>query len=136
MPVEPIELAAVLTAGVVLASMLSVEFGIAVALFELGLGVVLGNVFALDAGEPWLVFIASFASIVLTFLAGAEVDPDDFKERFGATMAIGIVSFLGPFVVAFGVAYGLLDWTLKAALIAGTVFSYYLWDLRKEEKEA
>jgi Kef-type K+ transport system membrane component KefB len=123
MPVEPIELAAVLAAAVLLASMLSVEFGIAVALFELGLGVVLGNIFTLDAGEPWLVSIASFASIVLTFLAGAEVDPDDFKERFGATMAIGIVSFVGPFVVAFGVAYGLLDWTLKAGLIAGTALS-------------
>ena len=120
---DPIELAAVLTAAVVVASMLSVELGIAVALFELGLGVVLGNVFDLNAGEPWLVFVASFASIVLTFLAGAEVDPDDFKERFGATMTIGIVSFLGPFVVAFATSYWLLDWTLKAALIAGTALS-------------
>ena len=120
---DAIQLAAVLAAAVVLASMLSVEFGIAVALFELGLGVVLGNVFDLNASEPWLVFVASFASIVLTFLAGAEVDPDDFKERFGATMTIGIVSFIGPFAVAFGVAYELLDWTLKAALIAGTALS-------------
>ena len=78
MPVDSVELAAVLAAAALVASMLSVEFGIAVALFELGLGVVLGNVFDLNAGEPWLVFIASFASIVLTFLAGAEVDPDDF----------------------------------------------------------
>ncbi len=120
---DAIELAAVLAAAVVVASMLSVELGIAVALFELGLGVVLGNIFDLNTSEPWLVFVASFASIVLTFLAGAEVDPDDFKERFGATMAIGIVSFLGPFVVAFGVSYWLLDWTLKAALISGTALS-------------
>src|SRR6266540_2350876 len=123
MRVDAIELAAVLAAAVVVASMLSVELGIAVALFELGLGVVLGNIFDLNTSEPWLVFVASFASIVLTFLAGAEVDPDDFKERFGATMAIGIVSFLGPFVVAFGVSYRLLDWTLKAALISGTALS-------------
>ena len=120
---DAIELAAVLAAAVVVASMLSVELGIAVALFELGLGVVLGNISDLNTSEPWLVFVASFASIVLTFLAGAEVDPDDFKERFGATMAIGIVSFLGPFVVAFGVSYWLLDWTLKAALISGTALS-------------
>lgn len=53
MSVGPIELAAVLAAAVLLASMLSVEFGIAVALFELGLGVVLGNAFDLNAGEPW-----------------------------------------------------------------------------------
>jgi len=123
MPVEPVELAALLAAAVVLASMLSVEFGVAVALFELGFGVLLGNVFDLNASEAWLVFVASFASIVLTFLAGVEVDPDDFKERFGATMAIGVVSFVGPFVVVSGVAYGLLDWTVKASLIAGTALS-------------
>jgi Kef-type K+ transport system membrane component KefB len=119
---EPVQLAAVLAAAVLLASMLSVELGLAVALFELGLGVVVGNVFHLHSQE-WLDFIAAFASIVLTFLAGAEVDPDDFKERFGATMAIGIVSFVGPFVIAGLAAYGLLDWSVKASLIAGTALS-------------
>jgi Kef-type K+ transport system membrane component KefB len=120
--VEPVQLAAILAAAVLVASMLSVEFGLAVALFELGLGVIVGNVFDLHSQE-WLDFIAAFASIVLTFLAGAEVDPDDFKERFGQTMAIGVVSFVGPFVVAGLVAYGLLDWTTKASLIAGTALS-------------
>jgi Kef-type K+ transport system membrane component KefB len=121
--VEPIQLAAVLAAVVVLASMLSVELGISVALLELGLGVVAGNVFGLDADADWLVFIATFASIVLTFLAGAEVDPDDFRERFAATVGIGLVSFVGPFVVAWLVAWVALGWTLKAGLIAGTALS-------------
>jgi Kef-type K+ transport system membrane component KefB len=119
---EPIQLAAVLAAAVLVASMLSVEFGLAVALFELGLGVLVGNVFDLHSQE-WLDFIAAFASIVLTFLAGAEVDPDDFKERLGQTMTIGVVSFVGPFVVAGLVAHGLLDWSVKASLIAGTALS-------------
>ena len=98
---EPVQLAAVLAAAVVLASVISVESGIAVALLELGLGVFVGNVFGVSGDQQWLTFIASFASIVLTFLAGTEVDPDDFRERFGQTMAIGIVSFVGPFVVAW-----------------------------------
>jgi Kef-type K+ transport system membrane component KefB len=120
---EPVQLAAVLAAAVVLASMISVEVGLSVALIELGLGVGVGNVFNLDPSQDWLVFVASFASIVLTFLAGAEIDPDDFRERLGVSLAIGIVSFLGPFVVASLVAYGLLDWSVKAALIAGTALS-------------
>jgi len=120
---EPIQLAAVLATVVVLGSMLSVELGISVALLELGLGVVAGNVFGLDPNTDWLVFIAQFASIVLTFLAGAEVDPDDFRERFGASVAIGLVSFVGPFVVAGLLAYGLLDWSVEASLIAGTALS-------------
>ena len=120
---EPVQLAAVLAAAALLASVLSVEVGLAVALFELGLGIALGNVFGIDGDQAWLTFVASFASIVLTFLAGAEVDPDDFKERFGITVAIGFVSFIGPFVVAALVAYGLLDWSTKASLIAGTALS-------------
>ena len=113
-------LAAVLAGVIVLASVLSVELGISVALLELGLGVVVGNLFDLNPDTDWLVFLASFASIVLTFLAGAEVDPDDFRERLGAAVSIGLVSFVGPFIVAALVAYGLLDWTVKASLIAGT----------------
>jgi Kef-type K+ transport system membrane component KefB len=120
---EPLQLAAVLAAVVVVASMISVELGLSVALIELGLGVVVGNVFSLDPNQDWLVFVAGFASIVLTFLAGAEIDPDDFRERFGTSFAIGIVSFLGPFVVAGLVAFGLLDWSVKASLIAGTALS-------------
>jgi Kef-type K+ transport system membrane component KefB len=120
---EPVQLAAVLAAVVVLASMISIEIGLSVALIELALGVVVGNLFNLDPGQDWLVFVANFASIVLTFLAGAEIDPDDFRERFGASVGIGLVSFVGPFIVASLVAYGLLDWTVKASLLAGTALS-------------
>jgi Kef-type K+ transport system membrane component KefB len=119
---DPVQLAGILAALVVLASMLSVELGIAVALFELGLGVVVGNVFDLHSQE-WLDFIASFASIVLTFLAGLEVDPGYLRKRFGASVGIGLVSFIGPFVVGSLAAYLALDWTVKASLIAGTALS-------------
>ncbi|MFN2617617.1 MAG: cation:proton antiporter [Thermoleophilaceae bacterium] len=120
---DPIQLAAVLSAVVVLASVVSVELGISVALVELALGVAAGNVFGLDPNTDWLVFIANFASIVLTFLAGAEVDPDDFKERLTAVVAIGVASFVGPFLVVWLLAWGPLGWTLKASLIAGTALS-------------
>jgi len=120
---DSVQLAAVLAAAVVLASMISVEIGLSVALLELALGVVFGNAFGLDSNADWLVFVANFASIVLTFLAGAEVDPDDFRERFGASLAIGLVSFVGPFIVSTAVAYVVLGWTTKASLIAGTALS-------------
>lgn len=120
---DAVQLAAILAGAVLLASVVSVEVGISVALLELALGVALGNTFNLDPNASWLVFIASFASVVLTFLAGAEVDPDDFRERFGASIAIGVASFIGPFVVATLVALGPLGWTTKASLIAGTALS-------------
>ncbi len=119
---SPVQLAAVLAAVVLVASMLSVELGITVALIELTLGVVVGNVFHLHTAD-WLDFIAKFASIVLTFLAGMEVDPTYMRDRAKATIGIGVSSFAGPFVVAGLVAYFVLDWTLKASLIAGTALS-------------
>lgn len=119
---QPVQLAAVLAAVVLVASMLSVELGITVALLELTLGVVAGNVFDLGSQE-WLDFVATFASIVLTFLAGMEVDPAYMRRRLEASAAIGVSSFAGPFLVASLVAFVLLDWTLKASLIAGTALS-------------
>ncbi len=102
--------------------MLSVELGITVALLELTLGVAAGNIFHLQSAE-WLDFIAKFASIVLTFLAGMEVDPTYLRERARETVGIGVASFAGPFVVAGLVSYFLIGWTTKASLIAGTALS-------------
>jgi Kef-type K+ transport system membrane component KefB len=120
---DAVQLAAILAGAALLASIISVQLGVSVALIELALGVVLGNAFHLDPDAGWLVFIAGFASIVLTFLAGTEVDPDDFRERFWASISIGFASFAGPFVLATLVALGPLGWTTKASLIAGTALS-------------
>jgi Kef-type K+ transport system membrane component KefB len=119
---SPVQLAAVLAGVILVASMLSVELGVTVALVELTLGVVVGNVFHLHSSE-WLDFLATFASIVLTFLAGMEVDPDYMRDRARATVGIGVVSFAGPFAASSLVAYELLHWSPKASLITGTALS-------------
>jgi Kef-type K+ transport system membrane component KefB len=119
---DAIELAAVLVTIALLASMVSVELGVTVALVELTFGVVAGNVFDLES-QDWLTFVAAFASIVLTFLAGMEVDPAYMRRRLTASVAIGVVSFIGPFVFTSAVAYVLLDWSGQASLIAGTALS-------------
>jgi Kef-type K+ transport system membrane component KefB len=119
---DSVQLAAVLAAVVLVASVISVEFGVTVALLELALGVAAGNLFHLQTQE-WLDFIAQFGSVVLTFLAGMEVDPAYMRRRLGASLGIGVVSFLGPFVVASSAAYLVLDWSTRASLIAGTALS-------------
>jgi Kef-type K+ transport system membrane component KefB len=120
--VDSVQLAAVLATVVLVASVISVELGVTVALLELTLGVAAGNLFHLQTQE-WLDFIAQFGSIVLTFLAGMEVDPSYMRRRLGASFGIGVVSFLGPFVVASTAAYLILDWSTRASLIAGTALS-------------
>ena len=119
---DAIELAAALVTLALVASMVSIELGVTVALVELTLGVVAGSVFELQS-QDWLTFVAAFASIVLTFLAGMEVDPAYMRRRLNASVGIGVISFVGPFVVASLAAFVLLDWSGRASLIAGTALS-------------
>jgi Kef-type K+ transport system membrane component KefB len=120
--VGELALAVVLAAAILIASMASVELGFAVALIELGFGVFVGNVF--DVSIPnWLSFIGSFAGVVLTFLAGAEVDVPQLKREWRPSIALGLVSFGAPFVVVGLLAYYGLGWNHRQAEIAGIALS-------------
>jgi Kef-type K+ transport system membrane component KefB len=120
--VSDIAVAALLAGTILLASTVSVEVGISVALIELVLGVVVGNAFSLDV-PTWLAFIGSFAGIVLTFLAGAEVDVPQFRREWRASVSIGLVSFVAPFAVVALLCYYALDWTRRQAEIGGLALS-------------
>src|SRR3989442_15121993 len=81
---------------ILLASAASVELGVSVALIEISFGVVAGNFLGLTS-PPWMDFLASFGSILLTFLAGAEVDPRGLRERLKEGGLIGSLPFPPPF---------------------------------------
>jgi Kef-type K+ transport system membrane component KefB len=117
-----IAIAAVLAATILLASTISVEIGLSVALIELVGGVIVGNAFDL-AIPSWLAFIGTFAGIVLTFQAGAEVDVPQFRREWKASVSIGLVSFFAPFAVVGVLAYYALDWTRRQAEIGGLALS-------------
>ncbi len=115
-------LAAVLAATILLASTISVELGLSVALIELAAGVAVGNAFTV-AVPDWLSFVGSFAGIVLTFLAGTEVDVPQFRREWRASLAIGAASFAAPFTVAMATAYWAAGWTRDQAEIGGLALS-------------
>lgn len=104
------------------ASLVSIRLGVSVALIEIGLGVVAGNAFGLHT-TPWIDFLATFGSGLLTFLAGAEIDPGSLRRHLRASATIGAISFLAPFLAAFLFAYFVAGWQLQAAEIAGVALS-------------
>ena len=120
---SPVQLAAVLSAVVLVASMLSVELGVTVALIELSLGVVVGQ--RLRPDEPGVARLHRQVRLDRPHLPRRDGGRSGLhaRPRSGATVGIGVTSFAGPFVVASLVAYFLLDWTGKASLIAGTALS-------------
>src|SRR5947207_9867252 len=117
-----VAVAAVLAVTVLVASTVSVEIGLSVALIELFAGVFVGNAF--DVSVPdWLSFVGSFAGIVLTFLAGAEVDVPQLRTEWKASLSIGLVSFSAPFAVVALICFYGLDWTRRQAEIGGLALS-------------
>src|SRR6266540_1589435 len=115
-------IATILGLLILVASMVSVELGISVAIIEIGLGVLAGNFLGVTS-TPWIDFIAAVASIVLTFLAGAEVDPRLLRERAKESLLIGGLSFLLPFLGAGLFAYYVAGWDVRQAEIAGVALS-------------
>ncbi len=116
-------LIAALWMGLALAAALgSARFGISVALVEILFGFLAGNTFYLSP-TPWIDFLAGTGSVLLTFLAGAEIDPDALRANFQESLTIGFFSFLAPGVGAFAAAYWIFGWDLHAAEIAGVALS-------------
>jgi Kef-type K+ transport system membrane component KefB len=115
-------LSLILWALIFIASFFSVELGLSVAIIEMSLGVIGGNFLGLHP-TPWITYLAGFGGILLTFLAGAEVDTRVMKAKFKESLLIGGISFLAPFLGAMVYARYLLGWTWPAAEIAGVALS-------------
>ncbi len=104
------------------ASLVSIRIGVSVALIEIAVGVLGGNLLGLRT-TSWIDFLAAFGSVLLTFLAGAEIDPASLRRHLRVSLAIGVVSFLAPFAAAFAIAWFVLGWSLQASEICGLALS-------------
>src|ERR1035437_8673356 len=112
------------------ASLLSIWFRIATALSEIVVGTIaqliigalLGS--ALLAGDAsWIKFLSGAGAILLTFLAGAELDPVVFRKQWKQATAIGLVSFAAPFLGCAALARWGLGWSVEASWLAGIAMS-------------
>lgn len=112
------------------ATLLSIWFRISTALTEivvgtvaqLILGVLIGTE-ALGAKSSWIGFLAGAGAIVLTFLAGAELDPSIFRTKWKEASTVGLVGFFAPFFGAAAMARYVLGWSGPSSWLAGIALS-------------
>ncbi len=123
-------LAAIWLGLALIAALFSVWLRIATALSEIVVGTfaqfILGVVVGasvLQADLPWIKFLAGTGAILLTFLAGAELDPAVLRVRWKEATAVGLMSFFAPFIGCAVVAYAVLDWNIAASWLAGVALS-------------
>jgi len=120
---DNIWLASALWIGLALiAASLQAWIAVSVALLEIIIGAVAGNLVDLKL-TPWVNYLAGFGAILLTFLAGAEIDVKVIRRNFGSTMAIGAVGFFAPYLGVLAWAHFILGWPWAQAQIAGIALS-------------
>ncbi len=95
---------------------------ISIALIEIIVGAIAGNLVDLTL-TPWVNYLAGFGAILLTFLAGAEIDVDVIRRNFGSTMSIGVVGFFAPYLGVLAFAHFVSGWPWPQAQIAGIALS-------------
>ena len=104
-----------------LSSLISLWLGLSVAIIEITLGAIAGNL-GLET-EEWMLYMATFGGILLTYLAGTEIDTRLMREKFKESFIIGLFSFLLPFIGVFLFAHYIIHWDINSSLIAGIALS-------------
>src|SRR5208282_3987013 len=104
------------------ASVMQIWVAISIALLEIIVGAVAGNLLSLPL-TPWVNYLAGFGAILLTFLAGAEIDMKVIRRHFWSSMSIGIVGFLAPYLGVLAYAHFVDGWPWAQAQIAGIALS-------------
>ena len=105
-----------------IAAMGSLLVTISAALFEIVVGAIAGKTVGLPL-TPWVNYIAGFGAIVLTFLAGTEIDPHVVKRNFAPSVTIGLMGFFAPYLGCMLFARYGLGWPWPQAQIAGIALS-------------
>jgi Kef-type K+ transport system membrane component KefB len=113
-----------------IASLLSIWLRVSTALSEIVVGTIAQLIIGAAIGsavlgtdESWVKFLSGIGAIVLTFLAGAELDPVVFRLRWKEAVAIGFASFLFPFLACAAAAHYLLGWEVMPSWLAGVAMS-------------
>lgn len=123
-------IAATWIGAAVLSTILANYLKISIALIEILVGALIGwaalklNLFdELSINAEWLKFCAGVGAILLTFLSGAELNPDAMKSKFKEVITIGLIGFFAPFIGCSLITYYIIGWNLQASLLCGIALS-------------
>ncbi len=123
-------IAAVWLGLAVLSTVIAYHLKISIALIEICIGVIaaaIANHFfgqnSLGNNLEWLRFLASTGAVLLTFLAGAELDPKVISSKKKEVLIVGLIGFLAPFLGCAAIARFILHWDIRASLLTGVALS-------------
>ena len=112
------------------ATLLAIWFRVATALSEIIVGTIAQLVIGAFLGTggllgstQWITYLAGTGAIVLTFLAGAELEPTIFKTKWREALLVGMAGFFGPFLGCTLVGHLVLGWSMRSSWLCGVALS-------------
>jgi glutathione-regulated potassium-efflux system ancillary protein KefC len=113
-----------------IAGLFSIWLRVSTALSEIVVGTIAQLIFSAAIGsavlgtdESWIKFLSGIGAIMLTFLAGAELDPLVFRLKWREAAAVGLASFFFPFLGCAAGAHYVLGWEVMPSWLAGVAMS-------------
>jgi Kef-type K+ transport system membrane component KefB len=127
---HPFMIAALWLFLALLSALLASALRLSIALVEICVGLLAAAVLGgwgagdlLAADSEWLRFLAGVGAVLLTFLAGAELDPAVMRTKLVEVNVVGLVGFFAPFLGCAALAYYGLGWSADASWLAGIALS-------------
>jgi glutathione-regulated potassium-efflux system ancillary protein KefC len=109
----------VVAAAAVVAGTVGIKTRISSSIFEVGAGILIANILGIGIA-PWLDFLGTFGGLILTFLAGAEVDLILLRKQARQSIIMGTMAFISPLIGIILVLTVFTDWSLNAR-VAGAL---------------
>ena len=108
----------------VISTIIAYHLKISIALIEICIGVAAAAVAshffganALGSNLEWLRFLAATGAVLLTFLAGAELDPKVISAKKKEVFIVGLIGFLAPFLGCAAIARFILHWKDRKSVV-------------------
>jgi len=123
-------IAAIWVGLALVATLIAIWLKLSTALSEIVVGTVAQLVIGTFVGaevlagrSEWVTFLAGAGAILLTFLAGAELDPTVLRRKWKEAGVVGLVGFFAPFIGCAMLARFVLHWAWPASWLAGVALS-------------
>ena len=114
----------------VVSAVVAYHLRVSIALVEICIGMIvasvagyIGKAEAMGSNLEWLRFLAASGAVLLTFLAGAELEPGVIRTKIKEVTVVGLIGFFAPFLGCTAIARYILDWNLQASLLCGVALS-------------
>lgn len=106
------------------AQVIASRFGLSAALFEILLGLAVGEALGIRSIEiPWFAFLSMLAGVGLTFLAGSEMEYAKVRGQWRSSLPLSLASFLPVLIVVPSLLHHIGGWSWTASLLAGVALS-------------